>query len=162
MRMLIVVMGPSGAGKSRVGSALAAELSVPMLEGDDFHTDEARKKMASGIALEDADRTVWVDRLVAQIEAETAEQVVLACSALTHYVQRRLRNQVSRHPVFVLLDAPREVLADRMQQRDGHFMPVSLLDSQLEALRAPDDAIVVDACESVETIVDSICGVLNN
>ena len=121
MRTLIVVMGPSGAGKSRIGSALAKELSVPMLEGDDFHTDEAREKMASGVALEDSDRTVWIDRLVTQIEAETAEQVVLACSALTHYVQRRLRNQVNRHPVFVLLDAPREVLAERMQQREGAF-----------------------------------------
>jgi len=133
-----------------------------MLEGDDFHSSAAREKMASGKPLQDSDRADWVDALVEALSSEKANQIILSCSALTHYVQRRFRNQVDRHPIFILLDAPRDVLEERIRQRTDHFMPVSLLDSQLEALRAPDDAIVIDACDNLKVIVDRICESLDD
>ena len=155
-------MGPSGCGKSRVSAALAQAIGAPMLEGDDFHSEASRAKMAGGIALDDTDRTGWLDAIWQALADELAPRVVLACSALTPYVQSRLRDATERKVHFVLLDAPREVLEDRLVSRPDHFMPASLLDSQLEALDAPADALVVDAREPVETTVAQIVIALEN
>lgn len=158
---LIVVMGPSGCGKSTVSGALAQAIGAPMLEGDDYHPHANRAKMASGIALNDTDRASWLDRICEALRAEASPCVVLACSALTPYVQSRLRRAEARDVRFVLLDTPRELLAERMKQRRDHFMPAALLDSQLDALETPQDAIVIDASASIEAIVARIRDRLN-
>ncbi|MEM8724101.1 MAG: gluconokinase, GntK/IdnK-type [Pseudomonadota bacterium] len=155
-RQLIVIMGPSGCGKSTVSAALASAIGAPMLEGDDYHSDKNRAKMTSGEPLSDCDRAGWLDAIWHALEAHLAPRVVLACSALTPYVQSRLREASDRNVRFVLLDLPREVLAKRLEARTDHFMPSSLLESQLDALRAPQDAIVVDASQSVDAIVAKI------
>ena len=160
-RKLIVIMGPSGCGKSTVSAALAEAIGAPMLEGDEFHSQANRAKMAAGIALTDCDRADWIDRIWKALSDELAPRVVLACSALTPYVQSRLWEACDRDVQFVLLEAPREVLLQRMEQRTDHFMPVSLLDSQLDALTAPEDAIRIDAREPVEAIVSAIRRALN-
>ncbi|MEL7445346.1 MAG: gluconokinase, partial [Pseudomonadota bacterium] len=134
---------------------------APMFEGDDYHPASNREKMAAGEALTDKDRASWLDALLEAIIHEMAPVAVLACSALTPYVQQRLRGCASHCVQFVLLEASREVLAERMQSRADHFMPLSLLDSQIEALSPPSDAIRIDARETVERIVAQITARLN-
>lgn len=156
-----MVMGPSGCGKSRIGAALAKRLGAPLLEADDFHSAANRQKMASGTPLTDEDRAAWLDSIISELEQMKAPHTVLACSALTDYAQDRLSNVAKMATRFILLQAPKALLAQRMERRSGHFMPVSLLDSQLEALRAPQDAMIIDARETVETIITRICTGLN-
>lgn len=134
----LVVMGPSGAGKSVVGAALAAELGVVFIDGDDLHPARNVAKMASGHPLTDDDRMPWLD-VVAQRLAEPVGGAVVACSALARRYRDRIL-QGCRDARFVELRVPRDELEHRMQTR-AHFMPPALLDSQLatwEAL-APDE-----------------------
>ena len=152
MRKLIVVMGPSGAGKSRIGAALAKELDVKFFEGDAFQPEPNIAKMKAGTPLDDDDRLAWTKEILAAVDAEVEQVVVLACSALTPFVQEQLRSG-SRMPIFLLLDVPRSVLAERITLRTDHFMPASLLDSQLDALQPPHDAKVIDAGQTVESVV---------
>ncbi|MDJ0643375.1 MAG: gluconokinase [Erythrobacter sp.] len=153
---LIVVMGPSGCGKSSVAKALSKAIGAPMLEGDDCHSESNRAKMASGSALTDLDRADWLDAIWHALDASLAQQIVLACSALTPYVQSRLREASNREVTFILLDAPRETLAERLEGRAGHFMPATLLASQLEALDPPPDAMVVDARQPIGAMTSEI------
>ncbi|MFI6172808.1 gluconokinase [Nocardia sp. NPDC051052] len=130
---VVVVMGVSGSGKSTVGRALAAELGVEYAEGDDFHPAANIAKMAAGIPLDDADRAPWLDLVAAWMGERTERGGVITCSALKHAYRDRLRAAAS-DAFFLHLAAPREELAHRMTDRTGHFMPSSLLDSQLAAL----------------------------
>jgi gluconokinase len=136
-------MGVSGSGKSAVGQRLADELGVPFLEGDSFHSPANVAKMAAGVPLTDADREGWLQALQAQIRAarEAGHGVVLACSAL----KRRYRDVLrAGDPAlkFAHLSGDHALISVRMQGRTGHYMPVSLLDSQLATLEAlqPDEA----------------------
>jgi gluconokinase len=150
-RPLVVVMGVSGSGKSTVGRRLATELDVPFIDGDDEHTPAAKARMAQGVPLDDAWRAPWLDRLDAILRDHVDNGLVLACSALTRAYRRRLAGGVPR-VAFVALVAPREVLAERLAARHGHFAGVALLDSQLATLELGDDVITVDATEPVDTI----------
>ena len=154
-----VVMGVSGCGKSAVGSALAGALGVPYVEGDDMHPPENVAKMAAGIPLDDADRAGWLDALRERIASARAQgsSLVVSCSAL----KRAYRDVLRRgDPAlrFAHLDGPRDVLERRMQ-RPGHFMPPSLLDSQLATLQPlqPDEAgIVLDIRQPPAVLVGQI------
>ena len=159
---LIVVMGPSGCGKTRVGAQLAEILGVPMLEGDDFHPAANRAKMGAGVALTDGDRVAWLDLIESEITNYTATTVVLARSALTPYVQARLRAIASHSVRFFLLEVSRDVLTSRIEGRSSHFMPVSLLDSQLGALVTPHDARVFDGALSVDRIARQMAAQLTD
>lgn len=150
---LIVVMGPSGCGKSTIGARIAEALGAPFLEGDDFHTSANIAKMSSGNPLSDTDRATWLDAIDERIGAEKSPLIVLACSALTDYVQMRLRSMPVRQVRFIHLEASQNILAKRMKGREGHFMPLSLLDSQLKALRTPHDALILDAGEDASDLV---------
>ncbi|MFI6046837.1 gluconokinase [Nocardia sp. NPDC051321] len=130
---VVVVMGVSGSGKSTVGRALAAELGVEYAEGDDFHPAANIAKMAAGIPLDDADRAPWLDLVAAWMGDRTEQGGVITCSALKRAYRDRLR-AAAPDAFFLHLAAPREELAHRMTDRTGHFMPSSLLDSQLAAL----------------------------
>jgi gluconokinase len=158
----VVVMGVSGVGKSTVARALAERCGRPFLEGDDFHPEANVRKMASGQPLTDADREPWVRRLSEAIACERLEgrSPIVACSALRSASRSALRAQ---HPdlVFVHLTAERAVIDARLRARGGHFMPASLLDSQLQALQAPADALTVDASEPVALIVERIARALS-
>ena len=132
-----------------------------MLEGDDFHPAANIAIMAAGIALTDSNRESWLDRIGAAVERAEGESVVLACSALTPYVQKRLRAMSAGTVRFFLLAASRDTLQARVQGRSDHFMPVSLLDSQLDALVVPDDALTFDACQSPDAIVDAMLTALD-
>ncbi|MCI4591772.1 gluconokinase [Sphingobium sp. BYY-5] len=132
-------MGVSGCGKSTLGALLAESLDCPFLEGDSFHSAEAVEKMRSGCALTDADRWPWLDRL-GQASATailTHGAVVAACSALRRSYRDRLRTAIGIPVRFILLENSRDQLLARLQNRPGHYMPASLLDSQLATLERP-------------------------
>lgn len=138
----LVLMGVSGSGKSTVMAELAKRLGWPTAEGDAFHSEENVAKMAAGHALTDEDRWPWLRAIAAWIgERESAgENGLVTCSALRRVYRDLLRDG---HPsvAFVCLTAPAEVLAERIEDRHGHYMPVSLLRSQLDTLEplSPDE-----------------------
>lgn len=135
----IVVMGVSGCGKSTLGGLLAQALACPFLEGDEYHSPEAVEKMRRGRPLTDEDRWPWLDRL-GQAIASAREQrgvAVAACSALRRSYRDRLRATIDGPVRFVLLENSRQALLDRVGNRPGHYMPASLLDSQLATLERP-------------------------
>lgn len=136
--MFVVVMGVSGSGKSTLGSMLAAALGWDFLEGDDLHPPANIDKMRAGFALDDADRWPWLDRIASWMRsgAGHGRHGVVACSALKHSYRDHLR-RVDGDLRFVYLRVAREELERRLARR-RHFMPASLLDSQLQILQAPD------------------------
>ncbi len=158
---VIVVMGPSGSGKTTIGRALAESLGWPYLEGDVYHPAANVAKMAAGTSLDDTDRAPWLaalERLVAGILAEGGH-AVLACSAL----KQRYREAIvptgapSGAVPFVYLSVPPAVLLERLEHREHHFMPPSLLPSQLAALEPPTESgLTLDGTLPPEDIVRSV------
>ena len=155
-----VVMGVSGCGKSTVGQALARAVGVPFVEGDQFHSASNVAKMSDGVALTDADRFDWLLTLQAQLRDASAANsgLVLSCSAL----KRRYRDLLRAGDPglrFAHLQGPRELIAARMQARVGHYMPPSLLDSQLrdlEPLQDDEAGVCLDIGVAPERLVARI------
>jgi gluconokinase len=136
--MVVVVMGVSGSGKSSFGQTLASALGWDFLEGDDMHPPSNVEKMRAGIALDDDDRRPWLDHIAAWISRETHQgrDGIVTCSALKRGYRDQLR-QTGAPVRFVYIRVERSELERRMRQR-SHFMPTSLLDSQLIALEEPE------------------------
>lgn len=152
----VVLMGVSGSGKTTVGHRAAALAGMRFIDADALHPLENVAKMAAGHPLDDADRAPWLDS-VAQALAE-ATPVVVACSALRRAYRDRLRRDAPR-ALFVLLQVPRPELESRVAARPGHFMPASLLDSQLAAFEAPtpDEGVhVLDASRPVDELAAAV------
>jgi carbohydrate kinase (thermoresistant glucokinase family) len=135
---LVVVMGVSGCGKSTVGKLLARQLKAEFLEGDDLHPPRNIERMASGIPLTDNDRRDWLLEIAQQIADARAGRhgLVVSCSALKRSYRDMLRTAAGKL-AFVHLQGSRELLQTRIAARPGHFMPSSLLDSQLQTLEPP-------------------------
>ena len=151
----VVVMGVSGSGKSTIGALLAHALRVPFLEGDSFHPPANVARMAAGIALTDADREGWLQTLAQQLRLHTMLGVVLSCSALKRRYRDILR---SGAPDLALLHlaGSADVLAQRMIGRSGHYMPPSLLASQLATLEPPqpdEHALTLDITQPVPQLL---------
>lgn len=153
MTLRVVVMGVSGCGKTTVGRAVAARLGVAWQDGDDLHPAGNVAKMAAGVALTDADRWPWLDRVAAVLRTEAP--VVVGCSALRRVYRDRLRAGADGAVAFLHLDGAREVIAARMAARPGHFMPPALLDSQFTTLEppGPDEALRLEIDRPLEEIV---------
>lgn len=155
----VVVMGVSGTGKSTVARALADRFGLVRAEGDDFHPLASIAKMTAGVPLGDDDRRQWLESLAAwtREQHDHGAATVVSCSALKRSYRDILRAGVPEEPtLFVHLVASRELLWSRMTSRE-HFMPASLLDSQLAILEhlAPDeDGVVVDNGLPVEQVVE--------
>jgi gluconokinase len=144
--MVIVVMGVSGSGKSHLGKALAAAEGWDFQEGDELHPAANIAKMRAGVPLDDDDRGPWLDRIAAWIadHLRADRPGVVACSALKRRYRDRLR-RAGGGVRFVYLRVPHDELLRRMRQRH-HFMPPSLLESQLQTLEEPameTDALTV-------------------
>jgi gluconokinase len=157
---LYVVMGVSGCGKTVIGSALARSLGVEFVEGDDFHPEDNVKRMASGIALTDEDRTPWLQSIAARLRTAkyAGAGLVVSCSALKRSYRDVLRAEAGELR-FIFLKGKRALIAERLAGRSGHFMPPSLLDSQFAALDepAPDEgAWECDVRESPAELVAAL------
>ena len=155
---LYVMMGVSGAGKSLIGAQLAGALDVDFVEGDDLHPPENVRRMAAGIPLTDDDRHGWLLAIAARLRvAKVAHAgLVISCSALKRSYRDLLRSNGATDVQFVYLAGGRALLAERLAQRRGHFMPPALLDSQLAILEepAPDEhAWVCDIRQTPDAIV---------
>jgi gluconokinase len=155
-----VVMGVSACGKSTVGRLLAQSRGVTYLDGDDFHPPENVARMAAGHALTDADRQGWLAALSERLAHARAagEGVVLSCSALKRRYRDMLRGGAP-DLVLVFLHGSRELLAQRIAARSDHYMPPSLLDSQLATLEPPladEAALAFDVVLTPRQIVDRI------
>ncbi len=155
---VLVIMGVSGTGKSTVAGLLAGRLGWDLAEGDDFHPATNVRKMASGHPLTDEDRRPWLDAVASWITAHTAvgKPGVITCSALKRSYRDRLRGE---HVIFVHLTGTKAQIAQRLTTRLDHYMPASLLDSQLEALEAPgadENVLAVDVGRSPDEEVAEI------
>ncbi|WP_037514914.1 gluconokinase [Sphingomonas sp. PAMC 26621] len=155
--MAVIIMGVSGSGKSTLGAMLAPMLHASFVEGDSFHDAAAVAKMRSGHPLDDADRWPWLDRLGTAIGVRVRRDgvAVAACSALRRVYRERLSTAIGQPTRFILLDDSRAELQRRMAARAGHYMPPSLLDSQIATLErpAPDEAAtILDASAPAEDL----------
>ena len=161
----LIVMGVSGSGKSTIGEALGKFYGLPFLDGDSYHPPENVAKMKTGTPLNDADRKPWLERLNREItERETTGKgAVLACSALKatyrDILLKDLQKPGQRGPFTVCLNGTKDVIGERMKSRKGHFMPPSLLESQLATLEPPqasDTVFVIDVGPTPEQIIESV------
>lgn len=136
--VLIVCMGVSSCGKTTLGRSIAAKLNVPFFEADDFHSGENRTWMAAGKPLTDAMREPWIESICNALRqsSKNGQDAVLACSALRRANRQSFRDTgfVTR---FLFLDGSRELIAGWIAERENHFMPPGLLDSQFDALESP-------------------------
>ena len=157
MPLQVVVMGVTGTGKSTVATELAEQLGWTFVEGDDLHPRSNVAKMESGEPLTDDDRAPWLEtiRSRAQEEAAAGRSAFITCSALRRKYRDLLRE--GAEPMFFLhLHAGEDVLAARLAERKGHFMPAGLLRSQLETLEPleyAEDGVVVDVSVPVGEVV---------
>ena len=149
-------MGPAACGKSTVAEAISKQMNWPLIEADDHHPRENVDKMSTGTPLTDRDRAAWLDSLIEAIKTTPSSAVVLACSALTPYVQSRLRDETSCSCQWWLIDLPREVLERRIRARQNHFMPAELIESHLASLTPPEDVIRINGDQAISKIRDEI------
>jgi len=156
----LIVMGVSGSGKTTIGERLAARLGWPYEDADQFHPASNVARMSAGHPLTDEDRWPWLKAIAAEIDRvrESGGSVVIGCSALKRTYRDVLvhgRNDIR----LVYLDGTQALIADRLGQRKGHFMPAGLLTSQFDTLEPPaadEHPLTVSIDAPVETIVDYI------
>ncbi|WP_123194934.1 gluconokinase [Pannonibacter phragmitetus] len=162
MSTRIILMGVAGCGKSSVGEAISARTGIAYRDGDDLHPAANVEKMRAGIPLTDEDRWPWLD----QVGRELADKapLIIGCSALKRVYRDRIRALAGGPVTFVHLAGSRDLIAGRMAQRTGHYMPLSLLDSQFAALELPqpdEGALTADISQPLDALVGGIVKGLN-
>jgi gluconokinase len=150
-----LIMGVAGTGKTTVGRKLAETLNGAFLDADDFHPPENVAKMRAGVPLDDADRVPWLDALAETLKSPAKSPVVLACSALKEIYRERLL-AAAPDLILVFLDGDPSLIRQRMEERADHFMPATLLESQLQTLEVPENALCLDIAEPVDVLVARI------
>jgi len=158
---VIIVCGVSGSGKSTLGKAVAEHLDARFVEGDDHHPESNVEKMSSGQPLSDKDRTLWLDSICTDLDLNSHQNNVLACSALTPYVQTYLSDRLAKRITWVKINISQKDAKSRMTDRE-HFMPVSLLDSQFEAWQPPLDGLDIEATNELASNVTLIADYLSS
>ena len=156
---LFIIMGVSGCGKSTVGELLATNLNAPFYDADDYHPQANIDKMASAIPLNDDDRAPWLARLHALLaeHAQAKTSAVLACSALKKSYRTQLRGDLDTVE-FVYLAGRFELILQRLNQRQGHYMRPELLQSQFDTLELPTatEALTLSIEHSAESLTQQI------
>ena len=146
--MIVIVMGVTGTGKTTIGTLLASREGWHYAEGDDYHSEANKAKMHAGIPLNDEDRAPWLATLHEVLLGwyKSGESGVLTCSALKQSYRDLLGEDLPHNAYrFVWLKVSRDVIAERLSHRAGHYMNPALLDSQLATLEPPTDALVISA-----------------
>lgn len=152
---LFIVMGVSGCGKSSIGKALASEFSGVYLEGDDLHPEANIKLMSAGTPLTDKDRWPWLENVATTMASESGV-VFAGCSALKKSYRSFLIEKAGEPIFFIHLSGTKQVIAERMGERSGHFMPVELLNSQFETLEPPkpsEASLTIDISETADKVL---------
>ena len=159
---VVVIMGVAGSGKTTVGTLLADMLGWQFADADSFHPAANVRKMADGAALDDQDRLPWLEALKGAIQnwLTDGKRAVLACSALKHVYRDSLRVDNQR-VAFVYLKGDAELFEKRLKERRGHYMKVSMLESQLKTLEEPSAALYVDASNKPDRIASEIISSLD-
>ena len=150
----VVVMGVASCGKTTIGQSLSERLGLSFIEGDTLHAPESIAKMSRGEPLTDADRWPWLARVGESLRGD--DGAVASCSALKRSYREAIAKAAGRPVFFIHLHGARDALARRISSRKGHFMPASLLDSQLATLEMPgldEAAITLDIADSPGQIV---------
>lgn len=156
----LIIMGVAGSGKSTLAQHLSHHLGWQYLEGDDFHSAEAKQLMASGIPICNTTRLQWVQRLCDALKhcAEQGQAVVLSYSGLIRQQRQSIR-QAAHLPQFIYLQGSEELLTQRLALRQNHFMPVSMLQSQLatmESVEQEPDVLTLDLSQTVEQLQQQV------
>jgi carbohydrate kinase (thermoresistant glucokinase family) len=150
-------MGVTSCGKSTIGQLLANHLSLPFIEGDEFHPEENILKMSKGIPLNDSDRGPWLQALSNELQLhEKNKGSVLACSALKENYRKILQKNLNQKIIWIYLEGTEDVIRKRMTERKNHFMPESLLQSQLSTIEKPPYAYCISIQKEPEIIVKEI------
>jgi carbohydrate kinase (thermoresistant glucokinase family) len=154
---VIFVMGVSGSGKTTIGQMLAQALHLPFYDGDDYHPAENVSKMREGIPLNDEDRYEWLVRLnILAKELLDKDGGIIACSALKESYRKILMEGISYQVKWIFLDGDMDIIKSRMEARREHYMPVTLLQSQFDALEIPEYAIRISIDASPDEIIKQI------
>lgn len=155
---LMIVMGVSGSGKSTIAQQLADSLTATFLDADDYHPQDNVDKMSRGESLTDEDRWPWLT-IFGETMAAQKELCIGACSALKRSYRTHLTESSEQAILFIYLDGDKTLLMERMSGRKDHFMPTTLLDSQLETLEIPETdelAISIDISGTPDEIIEDI------
>jgi len=155
-KTVLVVMGVSGCGKTAIGKLLSKKLGYPFFDGDDFHPEENIKKMSSGQPLVDEDRKEWLIRINQLAIEHRHTGAIIACSALKKNYRSLIRAGMGNCIAFVFLDGSFDLIKSRLEERKGHFMPISLLQSQFDTLEPPSKEITVSIEAEPNAIVKEI------
>lgn len=153
---IYIVMGVSASGKTTLGKALATQLNLPFMDGDDFHSQANIAKMSAGFPLTDTDRAIWLNRLHETACKHLQIGCVIACSALKENYRKILSQGISQNIQWIVLTGKFEVIQARIQNRKDHFMPPGLLKSQFESLELPPYGIYLDVALSTEQMLEHI------
>ena len=157
--MIAVLMGVTGTGKTTVAQALVKRTGWEFAEGDDYHSEANKAKMHAGVPLSDTDRAPWLRALHEVLAGwvSAGKSGVMTCSALKAAYRDTLTAGLPADAVrFVLLEAPKQVLEERLEHRTGHYMNPALLDSQLATLEAPANALHISVTGTPDEAVDAI------
>lgn len=158
---VIILMGVAGSGKTTVGSLLARELNWDFYDGDDFHSESNRTKMAENMPLGDQDRASWLMSLKNLLDQnnQAGKSVVSACSALKESYRGILK--INQNVQFVYLQGPYQQIEERLNNRAGHYMSAKMLASQFEILEEPKNTLIIDITNPPEEIITIIRKGLN-
>lgn len=157
IQMICYVMGVAGSGKSTIGKLLSQQLSLPFFDADAFHPAANIEKMSQGIPLTDEDRIPWLENIAATArQYAEGNGAIFACSALKQQYRDILSSSIDAPVHWIFLKGDPELILQRMEQRQDHFMPPALLQSQFDTLEAPEVAIIVNITDSPEVVVARI------
>jgi gluconokinase len=153
---MIVIMGVSGSGKTTIGLQLSEALKIPFFDADDFHSGENVTKMKHNIPLNDTERKPWLEILAIKIaEWDSENGAILACSALKESYRKILASRLNSI-TWIYLSGSFEVINSRINNRSGHYMKATLLQSQFDTLEIPEYGIHIDVALDLKEIISII------